>query len=198
VFNLFKNLKIGVLGIQGAVSEHIESLKKCGVSSVIVRKAALLNDLDGLIIPGGESTTIGRLSGLYGYQDGINAMAAAGKPIFGTCAGLVLLARELEGQDPIFGLMSIKVRRNAFGRQKESFETDLQIPVLGDDPYCGVFIRAPIITAVQDGTEVLCQFQGHIVAVQENNLLAVSFHPELTDDLRFHNYFLSMALQKAV
>ncbi|MDO9536217.1 MAG: pyridoxal 5'-phosphate synthase glutaminase subunit PdxT [Bacillota bacterium] len=198
MFNLFRDLRIGVLGIQGAVSEHIESLKKCGAGYVAVRKAALLDDLDGLIIPGGESTTIGRLSGLYGYQDRISAMAAAGKPIFGTCAGLILLARELEGQDPILALMSIKVRRNAFGRQKESFEADLQIPVLGEEPYCGVFIRAPIITSVQEGAGVLAQFQGQIVAVRENNLLAASFHPELTDDLRFHNYFLGMALQKAV
>ncbi|RJX23508.1 MAG: pyridoxal 5'-phosphate synthase glutaminase subunit PdxT [Dethiobacter sp.] len=193
----FKDLKIGVLAIQGAVSEHMHSIEKCGARAVAVRNSSLLHDLDGLIIPGGESTTIGRLSRLYGFQDGICALVASGRPALGTCAGLILLAREVENQDPILSLMSINAKRNAFGRQRESFETDLHIPVLGEEPFRGVFIRAPLIVSVGEGVEILGRFQEYIVAVREKNLIATAFHPELTDDLRFHGYFLEMALQKA-
>lgn len=195
--NEFKDLKIGVLALQGAVSEHMNSIEKCGARAVAVRNISCISDLDGLIIPGGESTTIGRLSRLYGFQESICEMAAAGKPIWGTCAGLVLLAREVENQAPILSLMSITVRRNAFGRQRESFEADLYIPVLGEEPFCGVFIRAPLIVSASEGVEILTRFQGHIVAAREKNLIATSFHPELTDDLRLHKYFLKIALQKA-
>jgi 5'-phosphate synthase pdxT subunit len=193
----FKDLKIGVLAIQGAVSEHMRSVEKCGARAVAVRNASLLRDLDGLIIPGGESTTIGRLSRLYGFQEGICAMVASGRPVLGTCAGLILLAREVENQAPILSLMSINVKRNAFGRQRESFETDLLIPVLGEEPFRGVFIRAPLIASVGEGVEILARFQDYIVAAREQNLVATAFHPELTDDLRLHSYFLEMALQKA-
>jgi len=187
-------LKIGVLALQGAVSEHMDSLQKCGAAAVAVRKTSDFTGLDGLIIPGGESTTIGRLSCLYGFREGILAMAAQGKPIWGTCAGLILLAREVENQEPILSLMSITVRRNAFGRQRESFEAELEIPVLGEEPFCGVFIRAPLILSVGESVKILATFQGQIVAARERNLLATSFHPELTEDLRMHKYFLNMAL----
>ena len=191
----YRDLKIGVLAIQGAVSEHIEILKKCDAEAVPVRDARLIPELDGLIIPGGESTTIGRLSKMYGYQEEIRSFASMGKPVFGTCAGLILLAKEVEGQDPILSLMSIKTLRNAFGRQRESFETDLSIPVLGEKPFCGVFIRAPLIVSVDAGVEILSKFGDVIVAVREKNLLATAFHPELTDDTRLHCYFLEMALK---
>lgn len=190
----YQKLQVGVLALQGAVSEHVEALEKCGARALAVRKPEQLKNLDGLIIPGGESTTIGRLSRLYGYDKGIYRMAAEGKPVFGTCAGLVLLAKRVEGQEPLLGLMDITARRNAYGRQRESFEADLEITVLGREPFRGVFIRAPIITSVGENVQVLCSFQGNIVAAREQNLLACSFHPELTGDLRFHLYFLQMAL----
>lgn len=189
----FSGLTIAVLALQGAVSEHMECVEQCGAQALHVRKAGLLQDVDGLIIPGGESTTIGRLSTLFGFREEIHALAATGKPILGTCAGAILLARRVEGQEPIFPLMDITVQRNAFGRQRESFETDLSIPVLGTEPFCGVFIRAPLIKDVAAGVNVLASFNQGIVLVRENNLLATSFHPELTDDLRLHRYFLGMA-----
>lgn len=189
----FSNLKIGVLAVQGAVSEHIEAVKRCGAEAIPVRDSGLIPGLDGLIIPGGESTTIGRLSGIYGYREKINSLAAAGKPLFGTCAGLIFLAAEIENQEPILPLMSIKTRRNAFGRQRESFEADLAIPVLGEKPFCGVFIRAPQITSVGKEVKILSSYRDGVVAAQQENLLVTAFHPELTDDLRLHYYFLNLA-----
>lgn len=189
----FPNVKIGVLAIQGAVSEHIDAVKKCGAEAVPVRDPGLIPGLDGLIIPGGESTTIGRLSRIYGYREKIRSLAEAGKPVFGTCAGLIFLAAEVENQEPILPLMSIKTRRNAFGRQRESFEADLLIPVLGEKPFCGVFIRAPQIISVGKEVQILSSYRDVVVAAQQENLLVTAFHPELTDDLRLHCYFLNMA-----
>lgn len=192
----FSGLKIAVLALQGAVSEHINCVERCGARALHVRRAGLLQQADGLIIPGGESTTIGRLSSLFGFQEEISSFAAAGKPVLGTCAGAILLARSVEGQASFIPLMNITVRRNAFGRQRESFETDLLIPALGTEPFCAVFIRAPLIKEAGEGVDVLATFGKGIVFARENNLLATSFHPELTDDLRMHRYFLHMALEQ--
>ncbi|MEW5919554.1 MAG: pyridoxal 5'-phosphate synthase glutaminase subunit PdxT [Bacillota bacterium] len=188
-------MTIGVLALQGAVAEHVQCVERCGGRALAVRRGGLLADVDGLIIPGGESTTIGRLSNLFGFREEIRELAAAGKPVLGTCAGAILLARTVQGQDPIIPLMNITIVRNAFGRQRESFETDLTIPVLGMEPYCGVFIRAPLITGVGEGVDVLASFGEGIVFAREKNLLAVAFHPELTEDLRLHRYFMGMALE---
>jgi pyridoxal 5'-phosphate synthase pdxT subunit len=186
--------RIGVLSVQGAVSEHIELLKRCGAEALPVKKPADLEGLDGLIIPGGESTTIGSLMEKYGLNEAIKQRHQAGMALFGTCAGMVLLAREiLDGtQDqPRLALMDIKVRRNAFGRQKESFEAP--VPVKGiDTPVEGVFIRAPIIEEAGPAVEVLAAREEGIVAARQGKLLTTSFHPELTDDLRMHCYFLEM------
>ncbi len=187
------HLHIGVLGIQGAVVEHIRALEACGARASIVRTPFMLDGLDGLILPGGESTTIGRLIDEYGYDRGIERLAGKGKPIWGTCAGMILLAESVENQDPLLQLMSITVRRNAYGRQRESFEADLEIPFLGAKPFRGVFIRAPLILSVGEGVDVLSRFRKQIVAARQGHFLATSFHPELTDDLRFHDYFLRTA-----
>ena len=192
----FSGLTIAVLALQGAVSEHIDCVERCGARALHVRRAELLRDVDGLIIPGGESTTIGRLSSLFGFREEISALAARGIPILGTCAGAILLAHRIEGQEPIIPLLNITLQRNAFGRQRESFETDLLIPALGTEPFCAVFIRAPLIKEVGAGVDVLASYGRGIVLVQEKNLLATSFHPELSDDLRLHRYFLSMALDQ--
>lgn len=191
--NDFSGLTIAVLALQGAVSEHMHCVKQCGAEALHIRRAGFLQDVDGLIIPGGESTTIGRLSSLSGLGEEISALAAAGKPILGTCAGAILMARRVEGQDPIIPLMNISVQRNAFGRQRESFEAALNIPVLGAEPFCGVFIRAPLIKDAASEVDVLAKLDQGMVFVREKNLLATSFHPELTDDLRLHRYFLRIA-----
>lgn len=190
----YSGLIIGVLALQGAVSEHMDCIRACGAEPLLVRRTGLLHEADALIIPGGESTTIGRLSSLFGFQQEISSFAASGKPVLGTCAGAILLSRHVEAQDPIIPLMDITVRRNAFGRQRESFETELHIPALGKDPFCAVFIRAPLIKEAGKGVEVLATFGEGIVFAREKNLLATSFHPELADDLRLHCYFLEMAL----
>jgi 5'-phosphate synthase pdxT subunit len=189
-----KGMKTGVLASQGAFAEHIAVLKKLGVETLPVRLPRQLAGLDGLIIPGGESTTISKLMKDYDLVSGIKQLALEGKPIFGTCAGMILLAKEIPGStvEPL-GLMDISVRRNAFGRQNESFETDLDIPVLGTKPFHAVFIRAPLIESVNSTTEVLARLEdGTAVAARQGKFLVSSFHPELTDDLRFHRYFLDM------
>lgn len=157
-----------------------------------------LMGLDGLIIPGGESTSIGRLVLAYDLVGGIKDLARDGLPVFGTCAGMILLAKKNSDAYPEpLELMDITVRRNAFGRQKESFETELLIPVLGEKPFPGVFIRAPLIEQVDDGVEILARLaDGALVAARQNNLLVSAFHPELTDDLRFHQYFLDIVAGK--
>ncbi len=187
-------MKIGVLALQGAFAEHIAVLHRLEVETVPVRLPRQLVGLDGLIIPGGESTTITSLMLSYNLRAEISRLAENGLSILGTCAGMILLARKVsdDGVEPV-AVMGITVRRNAFGRQRESFETDLKIPVLGEKPFPGVFIRAPLIEQVTDEVEVLARLDnGTIVAARQGKLLACAFHPELTDDLRFHQYFLSV------
>ncbi len=187
-------MRIGVLASQGAFAEHIATLHQLGVEALPVRLPQELRGLDGLIIPGGESTTISRLMLDYNLMTEIRNLAKSGLPIFGTCAGMILLANQISDSDvePI-GVMDITVRRNAFGRQKDSFETELSIPVLGEKPFPGVFIRAPLIERVNNEAEILARLaNGTIMAAREGKLLASAFHPELTNDLRFHQYFLDI------
>jgi 5'-phosphate synthase pdxT subunit len=192
-------MKIGVLALQGAFAEHIAVLKKLKAEAIPVRLPQQLEGLDGLIIPGGESTTITKLMVHYKLKHKIIELAKNNFPIFGTCAGMIVLARELSssgGVEPT-GVMDIKVNRNAFGRQVDSFETEISIPVLGKKPLTGVFIRAPLIESVGQGAEVLARLDdGTIVAARQGKLLVCSFHPELTDDTRFHHYFLDIVSGK--
>jgi len=185
-------MKIGVLALQGAFAEHIAILRRLKVDSMPVRLPHQLVGLDGLIIPGGESTTITRLMHSYDLMSEISNLAENGLPILGTCAGMILLAREIShSKVKPLGLMDIRVRRNAFGRQTESFEADLSMPVLGENPFPGVFIRAPLVEQTNSGVETLAKLDnGIIVAARQGKLLVCAFHPELTDDLRFHRYFL--------
>jgi 5'-phosphate synthase pdxT subunit len=184
---------IGVLALQGAVREHAAALKASGANHVAIKWPDQLAGVDGLIIPGGESTTIGKLMTKYGFIDAIRDFAAVGRPVYGTCAGLIVVAKRItEGTAPWLALMDIEARRNAFGRQQESFEAELDIPVLGNPPFTGVFIRAPWIEAVGPGVEILARHDGHIVMARAKTLLATAFHPELTDDIRVHQYFLEM------
>lgn len=196
-------MKIGIIGLQGAVSEHIEATKramrKLGINGEViwVGRPEQLDDLDGIIIPGGESTTIGKLMLTTGLFEKVRKKAANGTPILGTCAGLITLAKKgdeqvLRTKQPLLNLMDIRVVRNAFGRQRESFETDLEIPILGEEPLRAVFIRAPAVEEVWGNVQVLAKFQDKIVAVKQGNLIAVAFHPELTPDTRLHEYFLRM------
>jgi 5'-phosphate synthase pdxT subunit len=191
-------MKIGVLALQGDFSEHITMLKKIGVEAVEVRLPKHLDGLSGLIIPGGESTTIGKLAVAYHLMEPLRQFGRS-HAIWGTCAGAIFLSKDAKSDQPLLGLMDITVQRNAFGRQVDSFETDLEIDELKkasgtDHPYHAVFIRAPIIESVHGKAKVLSALEdGRIVAVQEGRLLATSFHPELTDDTRFHQYFVSLA-----
>ncbi len=188
-------MRVGVLALQGAFAEHIAVLNQLDTEAVPVRLPDQLARLDGLVIPGGESTTITNLMLSYDFRDEIGRLAAAGLPIFGTCAGMVLLAREVigNGLQPA-AAMAISVRRNAFGRQMESFESDVAIPALGERPFPGVFIRAPIIERADDDVEVIARLPvGTMVAARQGKLIACAFHPELTDDRRFHEYFLDVA-----
>lgn len=183
-------MKIGVLALQGAFIEHNKMLTRLGVTAVEARLPHQLAELDGLIIPGGESTTIGKLASAYGLIEPLRQFAAA-KPTWGTCAGMIFLAKDIGmQQQPILGAMDITVDRNAFGRQINSFETDLAIAEIGDQLFHAVFIRAPVVTAVEAPVAVLARLDdGRIVAVRQGHLLATAFHPELTDDLRLHSYF---------
>ena len=187
-------MRIGVLASQGAFVEHIAILHQLKVETLPVRLPQELMGLDGLIIPGGESTSISRLMLGYNLTNEIRNLAKNELPILGTCAGMILLAKELSDLDvePL-GLMDIVVRRNAFGRQVDSFETELSIPVLGEKPFPGVFIRAPLIEQANSEVETLARLaNGIIVATRQGKLLASAFHPELTNDLRFHQYFLDI------
>jgi len=187
-------MKIGVLASQGAFAEHIDKLHQLGVEVVPVRLPEELEGLDGLIIPGGESTSIGRLMRDYQLTDKIRDRAENGLPILGTCAGMIILGKNSQNMYPEpLGLMDIEVRRNAFGRQRESFETELNIPVLGEKPFPGVFIRAPLIEQVDGKVEILARLADNtIVAARQGKFLALAFHPELTDDPRLHQYFLDI------
>lgn len=185
--------KVGVLALQGAFIEHENKLRALGVETAQVRLPEHLEALDGLIIPGGESTTIGKLATAFNLIDPLREFARS-KPTWGTCAGMIFLARDIGiDRQPILGVMDIVVNRNAFGRQVDSFETDLTITPLGEVPFHAVFIRAPIVTHAGERTDVLATLvDGRIVAVQEGHLLATAFHPELTADNRLHQYFVSM------
>lgn len=190
-------MKIGVLALQGDFAEHIVVLRRLGVETAEVRLPQHLESLDGLIIPGGESTTIGKLAANYGLVEPLREFGKH-KAIWGTCAGAIFLSKDIERKQPLLELMDIKVERNAFGRQVDSFETDLVFPVLSqideeNPPYHAIFIRAPLIEVVQEPAQVLGVLpDGRIVAAQQGNLLATSFHPELTQDDRFHRYFIHL------
>lgn len=212
--------RVGVLALQGAFIEHVRALHDLGVEATEVRLPEDLEGLDGLIIPGGESTAIGKLMTNWGLIEPVKEMAAEGKAIWGTCAGMILLAKDIGGlNQPLLGLMDIKVRRNAFGSQLDSFEADLDVPAFEKElsgpaeteekPFHAVFIRAPLIEKIGPQTEEIARISGEekaqtdftqdgpgqnvIVAARQNNLLATAFHPELTPDRRFHQLFLKMA-----
>ncbi|MBV8086663.1 MAG: pyridoxal 5'-phosphate synthase glutaminase subunit PdxT [Chloroflexi bacterium] len=193
-------MKIGVLALQGAFAEHMAMLRHLGAEAVEVRRPEELEGLDGLIIPGGESTTIGKLMAAYDLYDPIVRMARGGKPVWGTCAGMIMLAKHIEGSDqPRLGLMDIGVNRNAFGRQVDSFEADLPVdaPNFDGQPFHAIFIRAPLLTSAKHGVHVLARLpDGRMVAAEQGNLLATAFHPELTDDPRFHQHFLELATRQ--
>lgn len=185
-------VKIGVLGLQGAVREHVRSIEASGAEAIVVKKAEQLADIDGLILPGGESTTMRRLVDLYGFMGPLREFGKSGKPMFGTCAGLIMLAKEIVGyQEAHIGVMDITVERNSFGRQVDSFEADLHIKGVAE-AYNAVFIRAPHIVSVGAETEVLAEHNGRIVAARNGQYLGCSFHPELTDDHRLTQYFVKM------
>jgi pyridoxal 5'-phosphate synthase pdxT subunit len=186
-------VKIGVLGLQGAVREHVKSIEASNAEAIVVKKVEQLAELDGLIIPGGESTTMRRLIDKYHFMEPLIQFSKTGKPMFGTCAGLILLAKNIVGYDkPHLGLMDITVERNSFGRQVDSFEAELMIPNVADD-FVGVFIRAPHIVEAGENVEVLAKHNDRIVAARDGQFLGCSFHPELTDDHRITNYFVNMA-----
>jgi 5'-phosphate synthase pdxT subunit len=184
---------IGILALQGDVEPHRKMLERLGARVKLVRSVDELREVDGLIIPGGESTTIGKLLDRFGLDAPIRERASKGLPVYGTCAGLILMAKEIEGSDQHrLGLLDVTVARNAFGRQVDSFEADIPVPAAGDTPVRAVFIRAPFVSAAAPEVEILCRFEDRIVAVREHNLLATAFHPELTDDPRVHELFLRM------
>ena len=196
-------MRVGILALQGDVSEHLvamrNSMRGIGINGEVieVKRKGEIKELNSLVIPGGESTAIGKLIAKYGIDSEIKNLAKKGIPIMGTCAGLVLLANEGDEEvrktgQPLLGLMDIKVRRNAFGRQRESFEAELEIDALGKGSYHAVFIRAPAIDKAGKGVDVLARFENRTVMARQRNLLAVAFHPELTSDLRLHEYFLRM------
>ncbi|KOP78017.1 pyridoxal 5'-phosphate synthase glutaminase subunit PdxT [Cytobacillus solani] len=185
-------IKIGVLGLQGAVREHVISIEACGAEAIVIKRKEQLDEIDGLILPGGESTTMRKLIDKYDFMRSLKEFAELGKPMFGTCAGLILLAKNIVGYDePHIGVMDVKVERNSFGRQKESFEADLDIAGVAED-FQAVFIRAPHIVQAGGNVEILAKHKERIVAAREGNILGCSFHPELTDDHRLNGYFINM------
>ena len=193
--------KYGVLALQGAFVEHVQMLRSLDVEAVEVRLPEQLDNLDGLIIPGGESTTIGKLAVAYGLVEPIRCMASNRMPVWGTCAGMILLAKTVGRGQPLINVMDVVVERNAFGRQVDSFETDLVIPALDavsmseerGRPFCAIFIRAPVIKSLGSGVEEVARLNsGPIVAARQGRMLATAFHPELSGDTRFHRYFLSL------
>jgi 5'-phosphate synthase pdxT subunit len=182
-------VKVGVLGLQGAFREHAQAL---GAEAIIIKKVEQLNEIDGLILPGGESTAMRRLIDKYDFMEPLRQFAQAGKPVFGTCAGLILLAGQVvDREEPHLGVMDITVARNSFGRQRDSFEAALNIKDIGEG-FIGVFIRAPHIVEVGENVEVLAMHNDRIVAARQGQFLGCSFHPELTDDARMAQYFVAM------
>lgn len=195
--------RIGVLALQGGYDVHVKAAAAAGAEPVEVRTPEEVAECDGIILPGGESTTIGRLMTRFGLDDAIREAHQAGKPIYGTCAGMILLAKRIDGGEkrggqPTLGLMNVSVVRNAFGRQTDSFETDLAVPqsVASGESVRGVFIRAPYIADAGPDVEILARFEEKPVLAQQGNLLASAFHPELTDDTRLHEYFVRMVEEK--
>ena len=185
-------VKVGVLALQGAVREHVRAIEACGAQAVVIKHKEEVAEIDGLILPGGESTTMRRLIDKYDFMDALKEFAHQGKPIFGTCAGLILLAKKIVGYDePHIGVMDITVERNSFGRQRESFEADLAINGVADN-FPAVFIRAPHIVEVGPDVEILAKHEGRIVAARDGQYLGCSFHPELTEDNRLTEYFIAM------
>jgi 5'-phosphate synthase pdxT subunit len=186
--------RVGILAVQGDVAEHAAALRDIGAEPVEVRLPRDLAGVEALILPGGESTAMRRLIDAYGLGEPILGLAASGAPVWGTCAGMILLARRIaDGDRPVFPLLDIEVRRNAYGRQLDSFEADIDVPALGDEPLHAVFIRAPIVSDVGPGVEILATDPlGRTVAVRQGRLLATAFHPELTSDRRFHRALVEM------
>lgn len=184
---------VGVLALQGAFREHAAAVSRLGAQAREVRQLKDMSGIDAMIIPGGESTTMGKLLVEWGMLDPLRARIEKGMPVYGSCAGLILLCKEIENSDqPRLGVLDATVRRNAFGRQVDSFETDLEMPELGPMPFQAVFIRAPVLLGVGPKVRVLAKVKGQAVAVRQDNVLATSFHPELTEDTRLHRYFLEM------
>lgn len=194
-------MKIGVLSLQGDVREHARSLSDCGVHSSLIRRPSELEAVDALVIPGGESTTISKLARIFDIFEPIQERISAGMPVYGSCAGMILLADRVEdaivGQES-FGGLDVTVRRNAFGRQVDSFETDLTFKGITQPPIRAVFIRAPWVESVGSSVEVLAEVDGHPVAVRSDHLFATSFHPELTGDNRIHKFFIEEVCEPAL
>lgn len=194
-------MKVGVLALQGDVREHVRSLSDCGVSAQPVRRKNEIESIDALVIPGGESTTIAKLARSFGVFELIAQRIKDGMPTYGSCAGMILVANSvldaIEGQET-FGGMDVVVRRNAFGRQVDSFESDLHFAGITDAPLRAIFIRAPWVESVGENVRVLAAVDGHPVAIQQNNVLATSFHPELTGDNRVHKYFIDSVCKDVV
>jgi len=192
--NAERRPRIGVLALQGAVRPHVDAIREVGGEPIEVRLPRDLVHLDALILPGGESTTMRRLVDAYGLREPISAMARGGTPLLGTCAGMILLAERLtDGDEPYFGLLDVELRRNGYGRQLDSFETDLTIPAIGDEPLHAIFIRAPVVTGVGPLAEVLARdADGNPVAVRQGRVLATAFHPELTPDRRIHRLLVEL------
>jgi 5'-phosphate synthase pdxT subunit len=187
-------MKVGVLALQGAFREHVRMLRMCAEEALEIRLPEQLDGVDALIIPGGESTTISKLMTEYGFPGKIKSFAKSGKPVLGTCAGLILLAASQQGRkQKLLNLIDIDMKRNAYGRQIESREVDIEIPAIGPQPFHAVFIRAPQVESAGPGVEVLATYQDKIVLARQKNILICCFHPELTDDTRIHKYFLGMA-----
>ncbi len=184
---------VGVLALQGAFREHVAAVSSLGVEAREVRQLKDMDGIDAMIIPGGESTTMGKLLNEWHMLEPLRQRIQQGMPVYGSCAGLILLCRTIENSDqPRLGVLDATVRRNAFGRQVDSFETDLSIPEVSPEPVPAVFIRAPVIISMGPEVKVLAEVRGQAVAVRQNNILATSFHPELTPDTRLHSYFLGM------
>lgn len=192
-------MRIGVLALQGAFAEHVAVLRSIGVEAVEVRLPEQVEQIDGLVLPGGESTAMRRLIDRWGMRGPLMDLAARGAPMFGTCAGMIVLANEIAGgEEPILPLLDVTVERNAFGRQLDSFETELSVPLLGDAPVHAVFIRAPVIERVGQGVDVMASLpDGRIVAVRQRNVIATAFHPELAGETRFHRLVATMAAEHA-
>ncbi|MHB8895658.1 MAG: pyridoxal 5'-phosphate synthase glutaminase subunit PdxT [Candidatus Geothermincolia bacterium] len=188
-------MKIGVLALQGAVREHLQMIESCGARGVAIKRPAGLNDVSGLIIPGGESTTIGKLIDEYGFAGPIKRLASDGMPLFGTCAGLIIVSQRVRGKHgTILGLADVTVERNAFGRQVDSFERDLLVSGIDDEnlPFRAVFIRAPVIEETGPGVVAMAEVEEGVVLARDGNILLGAFHPELTGDTRVHRFFLEM------